>query len=253
MTEPLVPITLDLRSMPFMPLDVVRLRDSDIASRPSAECFRAAVLLWCAAWHQVPASSLPNDEATLARYAGFGRDVKAWRKVKDGALHGFIECSDGRLYHHVIAEKANEALAKREAYRKRTANATETRRQRNDASTSERNVERNVEDDPERNDHQGKVRDTKVREKEREDSKYAFESGVIKLNERDFSNWKASFSYLDVPAELIGMSEWAGGQDNWFHAVKGLLAKRNREAKAAADLAKSGGGFRPMSGMEGII
>lgn len=59
--------------------------------------------------------------------------------------------------------------------------------------------------------------------------KYAFESGVIRLNQRDFSRWKASFSHLDVPAELEGLSEWAGGQSNWFHAVKGALAKRNRE------------------------
>ena len=90
---------LDLRAMAFMPLDVARLRDSDVAHQESGEAFRAAVLLWCVAWHQVPAASLPADDASLAKYAGFGRDLKSWRKVKEGALHGFVECSDGRLYH----------------------------------------------------------------------------------------------------------------------------------------------------------
>ena len=116
---------LDLRTMPFMPLDVVTLRDSDIAALATGDEFRAAVLLWCAAWHQVPASSLPADDANLARYAGYGRDIKGWLKVKEGALRGFIECSDGRLYHPVIAEKATETDSKRRQYRERTAKATE--------------------------------------------------------------------------------------------------------------------------------
>lgn len=88
------------------------------------------------------------------------------------------------------------------------------------------------------------------RKKEKE---YAFEAGVIRLTERDFNNWKAAFSYLDLRAELVGASKWAGEQgQNWFHAVSGLLAKRNREAKAAADRAKDSG-FKLMSGREGII
>lgn len=89
--------------------------------------------------------------------------------------------------------------------------------------------------------------------RKKKDSKYAFESGVIRLTEKDFTNWKASFSYLDLPAELIGASKWAGEQgQNWFHAVSGLLAKRNREAKAAKERTKDSG-FRSMSGIDGVI
>lgn len=183
MIEPPVPIDLDLRSMPFMPLDVVRLRDSDIARVTSGEAFRAAVLLWCVAWHQVPASSLPKDDAALANYAGFGRDVKSWLKVKASALHGFEECIDGRLYHAVIAEKALETEAKRQSYRERTKRATETRRQRNeqrkeqrnDNVTTQRNDERNVADAPDAPEtkvSKGKVREGKVTE-EREDAAVA--------------------------------------------------------------------------------
>lgn len=108
--NPFTPLDCDLRDFPFMPMDVVRLRDSDLAAMESPEACWAAVLLWCASWHQVPAASLPNDDRVLANLSGFGRVVKEWLKVKDGALRGWIECSDGRLYHPVIAEKAITAL-----------------------------------------------------------------------------------------------------------------------------------------------
>jgi hypothetical protein len=110
---PLTPVDCDLRDFAFMPLDVVRLRDSDLAVTSEADEFRCAVLLWCASWHQVPAASLPDDDKALAQYAGYGRVVKEWLKVRAGALRGWVKCADGRLYHAVVAEKANEAwLAK---------------------------------------------------------------------------------------------------------------------------------------------
>ncbi len=110
---PLVPADVDLRDFPFMPLDVIRLRDSDLAALASAEEFRCAVLLWCASWHQVPAASLPDDDVVLASLAGLGRDIRQWRKLKAAALRGFIKCDDGRLYHPVVAEKAREAGRRR--------------------------------------------------------------------------------------------------------------------------------------------
>jgi hypothetical protein len=110
---PLTPADCDLRDFAFMPLDVVRLRDSDLAVTAEADEFRCAVLLWCASWHQVPAASLPDDDKILAQYAGYGRVVKEWLKVREGALRGWVKCADGRFYHAVVAEKANEAwLAK---------------------------------------------------------------------------------------------------------------------------------------------
>jgi len=125
---PLVEADVDLRAIaPYMPLDVVRLRDSEIAAMSSAEAFRAAVLLWCAAWHEVPAASLPNDDAVLARRAGYGREVARFRRVKVAALRGFVECSDGRLYHRVVAEKANKVWGDLQMQRERTRAATEAR------------------------------------------------------------------------------------------------------------------------------
>jgi hypothetical protein len=57
----------------------------------------------------VPAASLPDDDRFLAKAAGYGRVVKEWMNVRAGALHGWVKCADGRLYHPVVAEKANES------------------------------------------------------------------------------------------------------------------------------------------------
>lgn len=60
---------------------------------------------------------------------------------------------------------------------------------------------------------------------------YHFEDGVIRLNQVDFEKWRDAFPNIDLKAELLGLSAWASTQSNWFHAVKGALAKRNREHK----------------------
>ena len=106
---PLVPPQVDLRDFAFMPLDVRRLRDSRLVAIKKPEEIVAAVMLWCASWHQQPASSLPDDDFELAQLAGYGRAVDRFRKLKAGALYGLIKCSDGRWYHPVVAEKAIDA------------------------------------------------------------------------------------------------------------------------------------------------
>lgn len=118
---PLVHAEVDIQSYPYMPLDVRRLRDSDLAALESPEACWAAVLLWSASWHQVPAASLPDDDKVLANLAGYGRVVKEWLKVRVGALRGWVKCSDFRLYHPVVAEKAIEVWKSRQGdggYRK---------------------------------------------------------------------------------------------------------------------------------------
>jgi hypothetical protein len=157
-SPPPVPADLSLRDFPYMPLDVVRLRDSGLVIDLSGDEFRAAVLLWCAAWHQVPASSLPNDDRILANLAGYGRAVKSWLKLRPNAIRGFRLCADGRLYHPVIAEKALEADSKRWKRKNQTAAATAARRdhhdrqfgldrandKRDEVNNDQRNVDRNV-------------------------------------------------------------------------------------------------------------
>lgn len=110
--EPLTPSDCDLQDFPFMPLDVARLRDSDLASDESPESCWAAVLLWAASWHQVPAASIPDNDNWIAKQAGYaqrGKIAREWAGVRLGALRSWILCSDGRLYHPVVAEKALDA------------------------------------------------------------------------------------------------------------------------------------------------
>jgi hypothetical protein len=125
---PMTPPDCDLRAFAFMPLDVQRLRDSDLMAIPNAEAFRAAVMTWCVSWHQIPAASLPNDDATLCRLLGYGRDVKAWQRTrKAGGLDGWQLCTDGRLYHPVVAEKANGSWARKLVQRDRSRKGNESR------------------------------------------------------------------------------------------------------------------------------
>lgn len=111
--EPLTPADCDLRGLEFMPLDTVRLLDSDLFALSTGEEFKAALTLWCKSWLQVPAASLPDDDRILAHLSGAG---VRWKKIKDIALRNWVKCSDGRLYHPVVAEKAMEALPRRKAH-----------------------------------------------------------------------------------------------------------------------------------------
>lgn len=104
--EPLLPADVDLRDFPDMPFAVQRFRDSGIANTKHPEQVIAALMLWCASWHQRPAGSLPSTDAELSPLAGYGRGVRDFLRVKAGALHRMVLCSDNRFWHPVIAAKA---------------------------------------------------------------------------------------------------------------------------------------------------
>lgn len=113
MPDPPIPADIDVRTFDDMPLNVVKLLNSDTLFTTTGEEFKGAVILWARAWHQVPAGSLPNNERHLAQMAGFGTDVRGWRRVRCNVLRGFVLCSDGRLYHPVICDAATKAFAKK--------------------------------------------------------------------------------------------------------------------------------------------
>lgn len=115
--DPMTPADCDLRGLPFMPLDVVRLGDSDLFALSTGDEFKAAVILWCKSWLQIPAASLPDDDRILAHITGAGA---RWPKLKAMALKGWVKCTDGRLYHPVVAEKARDAWAHRQIQRERS-------------------------------------------------------------------------------------------------------------------------------------
>ncbi len=121
---PLTPPDADLQDFPFMPLHVARLRDSDLAAEGDPEGCWYAVLLWAAAWHQLPAGSLPDNDAVLTKLCGLGRDIRTFRKHRTDALRGFAACADGRLYHPVIAEQVMSGWESKLRQRYRTECAT---------------------------------------------------------------------------------------------------------------------------------
>lgn len=189
--DPLVPAEVDLRDFGYMPLDALRLRDSDLAIEASPEVFRASVLLWCASWHQVPAGSLPMKDKTLAEYSRAG---VRWPRIRAEVLSRWVECADGRLYHPVVAEKAREAQLAKDAQRARTKAATEAREAkrrltakgsddppsggRDGGRDDERHVERDEQRDVERNVVQGKGREGNRREEKEKDTRTAGSTDV---------------------------------------------------------------------------
>lgn len=102
--DPPVPEEADLKDFGFTPIFRARLFGSAFHARSTDAEWRAGVTLWLKSWDQVPAGSLPDDDIDLCRLAELGRDLKTWRKVKAGAMRGWKKCSDGRLYHAVVAE-----------------------------------------------------------------------------------------------------------------------------------------------------
>ena len=117
---PLVPPEVDLRDFPRMGLDVARLKGSELVVNETPEVCWAALMLWCAAWHEVPAGSVPNNERWLADKAGYlsrGRIETSWGQIREGVLRGFQECSDGRLYHAVTCEIARDAWTSKQRQR----------------------------------------------------------------------------------------------------------------------------------------
>jgi len=121
--EPMTPAECDLRGMPFMPIDVIRLLDSDLFALATGDEFKAAFALWGKSWFQVPAGSLPVDDRVLAHLSGHRGGP--WSDVRDMALRGWTQCSDGRLYHPVVAEKAIDAWGRRGKWREREDGKTD--------------------------------------------------------------------------------------------------------------------------------
>lgn len=106
---PMVPPDADLTDFKFMPLEVARLRRSKAwlicKRRPELAFFM--LNLWSASWHERPAGSLEDDDDVLADAAMCSPE--RWQKVRAEVMRGWVKCSDGRLYHPVVAEKVMDS------------------------------------------------------------------------------------------------------------------------------------------------
>jgi uncharacterized protein YdaU (DUF1376 family) len=130
---PLIPSDVDLRDFRFMPLDVVQLQNRETWAMADGWAAKALINLWTKAWHQVPAGSLPDNDDLLRTWA----NVPNWDSVRAVVLRGFIKCSDGRLYHRVICQKALEAWNGRKRFR-RAAKARWKHKKTQDATHMQR-------------------------------------------------------------------------------------------------------------------
>lgn len=112
--EPLTPENCDLRSYDWFPLYFKRLKRSSFWIRASGDVAKASVDLWCEAYEQVPAGSMPDDDMALAMACGFGRrDLDAWLEIKDDVMSAWTLCSDGRWYHQTLCEIIMETWTNR--------------------------------------------------------------------------------------------------------------------------------------------
>lgn len=119
---PMVPAEVDLRAFHWMPLHHRRLRRSAFWLRASDQVKAISVELWCEAYEQVPAGSLPDDDVALCGAAGFSRrEIEAWLAVKAEVMSAWRLCSDGRWYHPflctVVMERWAEISSRRERER----------------------------------------------------------------------------------------------------------------------------------------
>lgn len=130
---PLTPADCDLRGLEYMPLLGQHLFGSEFNARADDSEWRAGITLWWAAWCQVPAASLPDDDIALCRFADLGRDVKLWKKLRANALHGWVKCADGRLYHPTLAKQALLAWDKRRANKEDRSVAAERKAREREA------------------------------------------------------------------------------------------------------------------------
>lgn len=126
--NPLVPAEVDLRGLKYMPLLGGQLFGSNFDLDANDAEFRLGLKLWWIAWNQVPAASLPKEDHRLRKLAGLDEAPVKWRKLRERALHGFVECSDGRLYHAIVAAQALIAWDSRMEDREERENAAERQR-----------------------------------------------------------------------------------------------------------------------------
>lgn len=119
--QPLTPAGCDLMNYPRMPVIVQRLLSSETWIESAADPRLGHVLmsLWAAAWHQVPTASLPAADGALYRMSMCPTE-REWRRVRVRVMRDWVLCSDGRLYHPVLAELAIECWLDKLVQRRRS-------------------------------------------------------------------------------------------------------------------------------------
>ena len=125
----------NVRNLPYMPLFIDRLLNSDTWIMASGDEAKAMITIWCAAWHQNEAGTLPNNDQVLKVLSRAGEN---WMQMRETVLSGFeLNEKTNRLHHQVIQEIAAEAFSKTDRFRK-AANARWNKKELNNATHMQR-------------------------------------------------------------------------------------------------------------------
>ncbi|WP_042776612.1 DUF1376 domain-containing protein [Sinorhizobium fredii] len=246
----------DVRCLPYMPLQIERLRKSKawLRCKRKPELAFYMINLWMRAWHEVPAGSIEDDDDVLADAAM--ASPQEWESLKKEILHGW-ERRDGRIWHSAVTDIATEGAAKLRKNKNRTSAARQALAEVRspsvtdtvtDAVTTASKSVTKIVTGPEGKGREGKRIEIISSSHDDDDAaaEYAFEAKTIRLLPKDLANWKKAFPHISVEAELWALDEWAGGKGSrWFTAVSGALAKKERDAIErvnAAQAARAVGG-----------
>lgn len=140
--DPLTPEDCDISHFGIMPFDVKKFRDSNFSLTIDPAIGFRAVMLWAAAWHQVPAASLPDNDIVLFRLSGC-LSLDEFKAIKHEVMHGFILCSDGRWYHKFMSSLALSAWKKS----KKAKESISVRWSNNDSNNEEKENEEQTKND----------------------------------------------------------------------------------------------------------
>jgi uncharacterized protein YdaU (DUF1376 family) len=169
---------------------------------------------------------LPEDDRQLATIAKV--TDKEWRQIKP-TIQAFFY--DG-WRHERIDEELASAAAIAEANSKKATDAANKRWSSKHAPSDAPSMPQASSEHPPSNAPECTLHTSQSKKEDAPSGapKWAFESGRIRLNAKNLAQWKSAYEHLSLEAELLGLSKWAEEQgDNWFCAVSGALAKRNRE------------------------
>lgn len=114
---PLIHADVDCTDLDGFMLNVERLMASELVALSSHEVIAAALFLWCRAWKQTPAASLPDDDRVNSAFCRL--PLAKFKKLKGEIMRGFVKCSDGRLYHAFLAQEALKAFERKLAFQDR--------------------------------------------------------------------------------------------------------------------------------------
>lgn len=101
-------------------VDMEAIKASDTWLKARTGAVRGALLLlWSEAWQQTPCGTLPNDDELISLLIDMPETTFA--KNRKVLMRGWVEASDGRLYHQTITARVLSMLDKRASDAKRAA------------------------------------------------------------------------------------------------------------------------------------